>query len=66
MFSDWALPYWVAAKPIIDADRTADRTNWQEFESLWDALLTVEAQKRRRPRTDVTPTPQQVNALLDA
>jgi hypothetical protein len=66
MFSDWALPYWVAAKYSIDEDRATDPTYWQEFEGLYKTLLEIEAQKRSRPERDVVPSEQGAQELLDS
>jgi hypothetical protein len=66
MFSDWALPYWVAAKYSIDEDRSADQTYWQEFEGLWKTLIAIEAGKRGRPERDVVPSEHDAQELLDS
>jgi hypothetical protein len=66
MFSDWVLPYWLAAKYSIDEDRAVDQTYWQDFEGLWKTLLKIEAQKRGRAEQDVVPDDQVVQGLLDS
>jgi hypothetical protein len=65
MFSDWALPYWLAAKYFVDDDRSVDRTYWQEFEGLWKTLMKIEAEKRGRPERHVVPNEHDIEILLD-
>src|SRR5215813_3396699 len=66
MFSDWALPYWQAAKYAIEEDQRKDPTLWVEFGYLNDHLVEFDKKKRTAPgRPYAGVTAKDIDGLID-
>jgi hypothetical protein len=66
MFSDWAIPYRMAADYYIKNDQREDPTSWDGFEYLYHRLLQIEAKRRNKAIQEVMPTAADIARLLES
>jgi hypothetical protein len=64
-FSYWIIPHWQVSKAYIYQQRKWDPTVWHSFEKLAEELIHIDARRKHRSLTDVTPSESDIREFLE-